>query len=130
MLKSCGLTLLAVCMLAFPGAAPADDADLASRLVGSWEGRWEFGDVGGRLTARITSAKGDSLEGETMWFGTTAGDVGDKFKSAKLKNRKLKVSEETMDFVVTVSEDGTSMEGKWTNPMGVSGAMTLKKNAK
>jgi hypothetical protein len=127
MMKSCRLFLLAICMLAFPFAALADDADLAARLVGKWEGRWEFGDAGGRLTARITSAKRNSLEGETTWFGTVAGDVSDRFGSATLKGRKLKVSEQTMDFVVTVSEDGTSMEGKWTNPAGVTGPMTLKK---
>lgn len=127
MMKSCRLSLLAICALAFSFTALADDAGLAAKLVGSWEGRWEFGGAGGRLTARITSAQGSSLEGETMWFGTAAGDVGDKFKSAKLKSRKLKVAEETMDFAVTVSEDGTSMEGTWTNPFGISGPMSLKK---
>jgi hypothetical protein len=73
MMKSCGLFLLA--MLAFPLEALADDPALAAKLVGSWEGRWEYGDVGGKLTARITSAKDNSLEGETKWFGTVAGDV-------------------------------------------------------
>lgn len=121
------LSLLAICMLAFPFAALADDADLAAKLVGSWEGKWEFGDAGGKLTARITSAKGNSLEGTTKWFGTVAGDVTDRFSSAKLKDRKLEVSEQTMDFVVTVSEDGTFMEGKWTNPAGITGPMSLKK---
>jgi hypothetical protein len=127
MMKFCGLSLLAISALVFSFTAQADDADLAAKLVGTWEGRWEFGDVGGRLTARITSAKDNLLEGETIWFGTAAGDVSDKFKSTKLKSRKLKVSEETMDFVATVSEDGASMEGTWTNPLGISGPLNLKK---
>jgi hypothetical protein len=126
MMKSCRLSLLAICMLAFPFAALADDADLAAKLVGTWEGRWVFGDAGGKLTARITAAKGNSLDGETTWFGTVAGDFNDSFTGAKLKDRKLKVSEGTMDFVVTVSEDGTSMEGKWTSPVA-TGPMSLKK---
>jgi hypothetical protein len=130
MTKSRTLSFVAICVLvlAFPFTAPADDTALAARLVGTWEGRWQFGDAGGRLTARITSAKADSLDGETMWFGTVAGDFSDSFKGAKLKERKLKVSEQTMDFVVTISEDGTSMEGKWTSPGG-SGPMSLKKKA-
>jgi hypothetical protein len=128
MMMSCRLSLLAMCMLAFPFTALADDVALAAKIVGSWEGRWEYGDAGGKLTAKITSAKGNSLEGETKWFGTVAGDFSDSFSSAKLTDRKLKVSERTMDFVVTVSEDGTSMEGKWTSP-AATGPMSLKKKA-
>jgi hypothetical protein len=120
------LILLAICILAFPFAALADDAELAAKLVGNWEGRWEFADNGGKLTVKITAAKGDSLEGESMWFATVAGDFKDSFSKAILKDRKLKVSEQTMDFVVTVSEDGKSMEGKWTSPMA-SGPMKIKK---
>jgi len=126
MMKSFGLFLLATCLLASPFAALADDEALAAKLVGSWEGRWEYGDAGGKLTVKITSAKGSSLEGETKWYGTVAGDFGDSFSGAKLKDRKLKVSEQTMDFVATVSEDGTSMEGKWTSPVA-TGPMSLKK---
>jgi hypothetical protein len=122
-------------MLAFPlaalaeDAAPADkDAALAARLVGNWEGRWTFAEAGGKVTVTITAAKGNSLEGKSVWFETVAGDFADTFTSATLKDRKLKVGESTMDFVATVSEDGTSMEGKWTSPMA-SGPLTLKKRA-
>jgi hypothetical protein len=41
---------------------------------------------------------------------------------------KLKVSEQTMDFEATVSEDGDSITGTWTSPMA-SGPMNLKKKA-
>jgi hypothetical protein len=56
------------------------------------------------------------------------GDFSDRFSSAKLKDGKLKVSEQTMDFEATVSEDGTTITGTWTSPMA-SGPMSLKKQA-
>ena len=135
MTKSPWLTFLAICILALPLAAlaeapaPADeDAAFAAKLVGSWEGRWTFAEAGGKLTVTITSAKGNALEGKSTWFETVAGDFADTFTSASVKDRKLKVGESTMDFVATVSEDGTSMEGKWTSPMA-SGPLKLKTKA-
>lgn len=61
------------------------------------------------------------------WFGTVAGDVPDRFSGAKLKNRRLEVSGDTMNFVATVSEDEKSMDGKWSNNFGATGAIKLKK---
>jgi len=128
MMKLGRLSLLAACLVAFAPAAMADDAALAARLVGSWEGRWEFGEAGGKLTARVTASSGNTLKGETKWFGTAVGDFSDRFSSARLKDGKLKVSEQTMDFEVIVAEDGSSMTGTWTSPGG-SGPMSLKKKA-
>ncbi len=128
MMKLGRLSLSAACLLALAPAALADDAALAARLVGNWEGKWEFGEAGGKLTAKITASSSNTLKGETKWFGTAVGDFADRFSSAKLKDRKLKVSEQTMDFEATVSEDGTSMTGTWTSPMA-SGPMSLKKKA-
>jgi hypothetical protein len=126
MMKLGRLSLLVACLVAFAPAAMADDAALAAKLVGNWEGKWEFGEAGGRLTARITSSSGNTLKGETMWFATAVGDFSDRFSTAKLKDGKLKVSEQTMDFEATVSEDGTTINGTWTSPGG-SGPMNLKK---
>jgi hypothetical protein len=135
MIKTCTFFLLALCMLAVPMAAlaadapPSDkDAALAAKLVGNWEGRWMFADAGGKVIVTITAAKGNSLEGKSTWFETVAGDFNDTFTSATLKDRKLKVGESTMDFTATVSEDGTSMEGKWSSPMA-SGPLKLQKKA-
>jgi len=127
MIRICRLSLLALCMLAFPVAALADDAGLAAKLVGKWEGQWEFGDVKGNLTVKITAAKDATVEGEMTWFGTAAGDVSERFKVAKVKGRQLKVSGDAMSFVATVSEDEKSMDGKWTNDFGVTGPLKLKK---
>jgi hypothetical protein len=127
MIRTCRLSLLALCMLAFPAAALADDAGLAAKLVGKWEGQWSFAEVKGNLTVKVTAVKDATLEGESTWFGTVAGDVTEKFKTAKVKGRQLKVSGDAMSFVVTVSEDEKSMDGKWTNDMGVSGPLTVKK---
>ena len=126
MLKLGRLSLLVVGMLAFPMVVRADDAALAAKLVGTWEGRWEYADMGGKLTAKITSSSGNALKGETTWFGTAVGDFSDRFNSAKVKDGKLKVSEQTMDFEATVSEDGSALEGTWTSPVA-SGPMKLKK---
>ena len=126
MLKICRLFLVPVVMLTFSPAARADDAALAAKLVGTWEGKWEFNGVGGKLTAKITSSAGNSLKGETTWFGTAVGDFSDRFTSAKVKEGKLKVSEQTMDFEATVSEDGNSVEGTWTSPVA-TGPMSLKR---
>ena len=131
------LALVVVCILALPLAAvaadpapaPADkDAAFAAKLVGNWEGRWTFAEAGGKLTVTVTSVKGNALEGKSVWFETVAGDFADTFTSATVKERKLKVGESTMDFVATISEDGLSMDGKWTSPMA-SGPLTLKKKA-
>lgn len=87
----------------------------------------------GNLTIKITAAKGNTVDGETTWFGTSVGDVSDRFSGAKLKDRRLKVYGDTMDFVVTVSEDGTSIEGQWSNHAAAlsgrnaSGPIKLKK---
>jgi hypothetical protein len=115
-------------MVALAPVVRADDAALAAKLVGAWEGRWEFDKMGGKLTLKISSAAGDTLKGETTWFDTAVGDFSDSFSKAKLKGLKLKVPESTMDFEVTVSEDGTAMEGTWTSPVA-SGPMKLKKKA-
>ncbi len=127
MLRSVRFALLAVSVLAAPPAF-ADDAALAAKLVGDWEGRWEFEKVGDKVTATFASAAGNVLKGTTLWYGTAVGDFKDAFTKAKLKDGKLTVPESTMDFVVTVSEDGTSMTGTWTSPMA-SGTVTLKKRA-
>lgn len=126
MLKIYRYSLLAVSLLTFSPAALADDVALAAKLVGTWEGKWEFNDMGGKLIARITSSSGNTLKGETTWFGTAVGDFSDRFTSAKVKDGKLKVSEPTMDFEATVSEDGTTMKGTWTSPVA-TGPMNLKK---
>ena len=126
MLTSCRLSLLAVAVLALPAAAQADDAALAAKLVGSWEGKWEYAEMSGKLTAKITSASGNSLKGETIWYATAVGDFNDRFTKATLKAGKLKVVEQTMDFEVTVTADGSSMVGTWTSPVA-SGPMSMKK---
>ncbi len=128
MIKSFRLPLVASCLLALPSAALADDAALAARLVGTWEGRWEYGETGGKLMVDVKAASGNSLRGETTWYGTAVGDFRDRFSGAKLKDGKLKASESTMDFEALVSEDGTAMEGKWTSPAG-SGPLKLRKKA-
>lgn len=127
MIRTCRLSLLALCMLAFPVAALSDDAGLAARLVGKWEGQWAFAENKGNLAVKITAAKGATVDGEMTWFGTVAGDVPDRFSGAKLKNRRLEVSGDTMNFVATVSEDEKSMDGKWSNNFGATGAIKLKK---
>jgi hypothetical protein len=109
-------------------ADDAADAALAAKLVGSWEGRWEYAEVGGKLTARISAASGSALKGETKWYATVAGDFPDRFNKAKVKDGKLTATQQTMDFEVTISEDGTSMKGTWTSPVA-SGPMHLKKKA-
>jgi len=128
MLKACRLSLVAVSMVAFATAAPEAEAALAAKLVGAWEGRWEFSNMGGRLTVKITASSGNSLKGETTWFDTAVGDFKDRFSSAKVRDGKLKVPEQTMDFEVTISEDGNTMVGTWTSPVA-SGPMSLKKKA-
>jgi hypothetical protein len=117
---------MTACVLAMTPVVHADDSALAAKLVGAWEGRWEFDQVGGKLTVNFKSSAGDTLKGESTWFGTAVGDFSDSFSKAKVKGLKLKVPESTMDFEATVSEDGTSMEGTWSSPMA-SGALKLKK---
>jgi hypothetical protein len=129
MLRSFRFPLLAACLLLAPAAAFADDAAIAATLVGAWEGRWEYADVGGRLTAKITSASGPSLKGDTMWYATAVGDFADSFTKAKVKDGKLSVRESTMDFEAVLSEDGSTLTGTWSSPMA-TGKLTLKRQPK
>jgi hypothetical protein len=117
---------MVACVLAFAPVVMADDAVTAAKLVGTWEGKWEFNDMGGKALCKITSASGNALKGETTWYGTAVGDFSDRFTSAKVKGSQLKVAESTMDFEMTLSEDGASMKGTWTSPMA-SGPLTLTK---
>ncbi|HVO50755.1 MAG TPA: hypothetical protein VMV60_07160 [Thermoanaerobaculia bacterium] len=116
-------SLLTLCVLALPVPARADDAGLAARLVGKWDGQWQNAFCKGGLTIRITAAKGNTLDGETIWLGTIVGDVSDRFSGATLKFRVLKATGNTMDLVVKVSEDGTSLEGWWFNHAGAYGGL-------
>ena len=52
------------------------------------------------------------------------GDFQDKFTKAKVKGREVKFPEPTMDFEVTLSEDGSTMVGTWTSPVA-TGKVTL-----
>ena len=126
MWKAGRLALLTVSMVAFAPAAPADDAAILAKLVGAWEGKWAYGEMGGKLTAKFVAGSGTALKGETTWFGTAVGDFSDKITKVKVKDGKVSVSEPTMDFEVTLSEDGNAMEGTWTSPVA-SGPMTLKR---
>ena len=46
------------------------------------------------------------------------------FTKAKVKGREVKFPEPTMDFEVTLSEDGSTMVGTWTSPVA-TGKVTL-----
>jgi len=115
--------VIAACILAAP-CAMADDAATAAGLVGTWEGTWAFGDLGGKVVVKIASASGDTLKGESTWYGTAVGDFQDKFTKAKVKGRDVTFPEPTMDFEVKLSEDGSAMQGTWTSPVA-SGKVTL-----
>ncbi|NWJ42440.1 MAG: hypothetical protein HXX12_15880 [Geothrix sp.] len=111
-------------MLAAAPCVRADDAATAAGLVGTWEGQWAFADLGGKLVVKIASASGDTLKGESTWYGTAVGDFSDRFTKAKVKGREVKFPEPTMDFEATISEDGLTMTGTWTSPVA-SGKVTL-----
>jgi hypothetical protein len=130
MLKAFRLPLLAACVLALPAAAQADDAALAAKLVGTWEGRWSYDTMGGKLVVTITSAAGTSLKGKSTWYATAVGDFNDAFTKTKLKDGKLTVTEATMDFEATVNAEGTAMEGTWVSPMASGGMKLAKKEEK
>lgn len=116
--------VIAACILAAAPCVMADDAATAAGLVGTWEGKWAFADLGGKLVVKIVSATGDTLKGESTWYGTAVGDFQDKFTKAKVKGRDVTFPEPTMDFEVKLSEDGASMLGTWTSPVA-SGKVTL-----
>jgi hypothetical protein len=120
------LSFLTLAILAAPAAAFADDAELAAKLVGTWEGRWTFGDAGGKLVVTIKAAAGNALKGDSTWYDTAVGDHHDTFSKATIKGFKLAVREEVMDFEATVAADGTAIDGTWTSPMA-SGPLSLKK---
>ena len=127
MLKTNRPFVIAACLLAAP-CVMADDAATAAGLVGTWEGKWAFGDMGGRLVVKVASASGDTLKGESTWYGTAVGDFQDKFTKAKVKGREVKFPEPTMDFEVALSEDGLSMTGTWTSPVATGKVTLTKKN--
>ena len=124
MLKTYRPFVMITCVLASAPCLLADDAATATGLVGTWEGKWEFADLSGKLVVKIASASGDTLKGESTWYGTAVGDFQDTFTKAKVKGREVKFPEPTMDFEVTLSEDGSTMVGTWTSPVA-TGKVTL-----
>lgn len=124
MLKTYRPFVMIACVLASAPCVLADDATTAAGLVGTWEGKWEFADLSGKLVVKIASASGDTLKGESTWYGTAVGDFQDMFTKAKVKGREVKFPEPTMDFEVTLSEDGSTMVGTWTSPVA-TGKVTL-----
>ena len=126
MLRSVRRSLLAASVLVAAPLAMADDAAVAASLVGTWEGKWSYDTMGGKLQVKITAANGANLKGESIWFATAVGDFKDTFSKAKVKGNKLEVGEPTMDFEATISEDGKSMTGTWTSPMATGGLTLMK----
>ncbi len=124
MLKTYRPFVMIACVMASAPCVLADDAATAAGLVGTWEGKWEFADLSGKLVVKIASASGDTLKGESTWYGTAVGDFQDTFTKAKVKGREVKFPEPTMDFEVTLSEDGSTMVGTWTSPVA-TGKVTL-----
>ena len=128
MLKTLRFLPLAACLVALAPVAQADYAATAAKLVGTWEGKWTYADMGGKLVVKIESATGNVLKGSSVWFGTAVGDFKDTFTKAKVKGQKVEFPEPTMDFEATLSEDGTAMEGNWTSPIA-SGGLKLTRKA-
>jgi hypothetical protein len=127
MFKPSRLFLLPACVLALSSVAfAADDAALAAKLVGQWEGTWEYDSAPSKLTATFTAATGNILTGETLWYATAKGDLKDTFTKATLKGGKLNVPESTINFTAKVSEDGMSMTGEWSFG-AISDKITLHK---
>lgn len=127
MLRSLRRSLLAATLLVAAPLALADDASVAASLVGTWEGRWSYDTMGGKLQVKITAANGANLKGESIWFATAVGDFKDTFSKAKVKGNKVEVGEPTMDFEATLSEDGQTMTGTWTSPVATGGLTLTKK---
>ena len=126
MLKSVRFLPLAAALVALAPAVRADDAATAARLVGTWEGKWTYADLGGKLVVKIKEASGNVLKGTSTWYGTAVGDFEDSFTKAKVKGQKVEFPEPTMDFETTLSEDGAAMTGTWTSPLA-TGGVVLKK---
>ena len=127
MFKTLRFLPLAVCLVALAPVAQADDAAAAAKLVGTWEGKWMFADMGGKLVVKVEAATGNVLKGSSVWFGTAVGDFKDTFTKAKVKGQQVEFPEPTMDFEATLSEDGQSLEGNWTSPIASGGLKLTRK---
>ena len=127
MFKTLRIFPLAACLVALAPVAMADDAATAAKLVGTWEGKWSYADMGGKLVVKVTAASGNVLKGSSVWYGTAVGDFEDSFTKAKVKGQKVEFPEPTMDFEGTLAEDGQSLEGTWTSPLATGGLKLKKK---
>ncbi len=127
MFKTLRFFPLAACLVVLAPVAHADDAATAAKLVGTWEGKWMYADMGGKLVVKIEAATGNVLKGSSVWYGTAVGDFKDTFTKAKVKGQKVEFPEPTMDFEATLSEDGTAMEGNWTSPIATGGLKLQRK---
>ena len=128
MFKALRFFPMAMCLVALAPMAHADDAATAAKLVGTWEGKWLYADMGGKLVVQIDAATGNVLKGSSVWYGTAVGDFKDTFTKAKVKGQIIEFPEPTMDFEATLSEDGTAMEGNWTSPIA-TGKLKLQRKA-
>lgn len=125
-------------------ATGRDDVGLASALVGRWEGTWASHghDVPmmnlaalagnrqpkGRLVAVIDSAQGVDVRGRASWFSTSVGDLELDFMLARVKGGRLFVDHHRgFSFEASLSADGQSMSGSFTNRQGGSGSLEIRK---
>lgn len=120
-------SFFAAALLCAAGAVMANDFQIAPKLVGNWEGEWQYSGKAGKLTSKVSAAEGNQLKGQATWFGTAVGDLELEFNSASVKDGVLTVEHPyDMSFKAKIAEDGKSMTGTWESRAG-SGPLLLKK---
>ena len=125
-------------------AISRDDERLASGLVGKWEGAWVSNNhdvpmmnlsalagnrqLKGKVVAVINSADGIDVKGRANWFSTSVGDLELDFMLAKVKGGRLFVDHPYgFSFEVSISADGKSMSGVYSNRQGGSGTLEISR---
>lgn len=119
--------VLITALAAVSSMAIADDAEIAAKLKGNWQGYWQFGERIGRMSARVTGAEETRLQGEVIWFGMAPQALKLPFDKAEIKDGAFKLIH---DYGLTidgkVSADGKSIKGTWGSAVG-GGPVELKK---
>ncbi len=77
-----------------------------SKLVGTWEGKWEIDNLGyeGKAVLKIERVEGNEVFGVAIMSDTPYGDMTETFVKATFDGTKMLVKHKSADYALTLTE--------------------------
>lgn len=100
-------------LLALTGMAFANDAEVANKLNGNWEGEWSVAQYRGKFVLVVNGIEGNTVKGEGHFYDTATGDTKEPLSKAVVENGVLVASQPSgMALKLKLSDDQT-LKGSW-----------------